>query len=75
MDGDLFRVEDSNNDAIIIDITIMKHYVKKIIVDNESFIDILCYDAFVRMNMSSSLLKLIFAPLVGFTGDSIVVKG
>lgn len=55
--------------------TIMKYPVKKIMVDSGSSMDILFYSAFVKMNISSCLLKSIFTSLVGFIGDSIEVEG
>lgn len=53
---------------------IAKHDVQKILVDNESSIDILFYDAFIRMNLSDNQLRRVSTPLVGFSRDIIRVK-
>jgi len=55
--------------------TIAKHPVKWIIVDSGSSNDVLFYDAFSRMNLSSAQLRPVHTPLIDFTGDSVRVKG
>ena len=55
--------------------TISKHPVKRILIDSSSSIDVLFYDAFVRMNLPKEELKPILSPLVAFNGESINVEG
>ena len=52
----------------------VKYDVKRILVDNESFADILFYDAFQKMNMLDQL-KQVGTLLVRFFGDSIAMEG
>lgn len=55
--------------------TIAKHDIKRILVDNESSINVLFYDAFIRMGLLSSQLKQISIPLICFFGDLVEVEG
>ena len=55
--------------------TISKHPVKRILIDSGSSIDVLFYDAFVRMNLPIEGLKPILSPLVAFNGESVNVEG
>lgn len=53
-DNDLARIHNLYNDAIVIARTIVKHIVKRILVDNKSFDDVHFYDAFVQMGLPPS---------------------
>ena len=61
----------THDDPLVISLVIAKHDVKRVLVDNESFADILFYDAFQRMKLPSHRLQPINAPLVEFTKSSI----
>ena len=55
---DLLEIQNPKDDAVVVSMTIAKHPVKKILVDSGSSTDVLFYDAFVRMGLSPSLLRL-----------------
>ena len=44
-------------DPVVILLTIANHDVKRILVDNGSSVDILYYDAFIRMSLSTAQLQ------------------
>lgn len=52
---------------------ITKHDVRRILADSNSA-NVLCYDAFVQMNLSLCHLNPVSVPLVNFTGDSVGAK-
>lgn len=39
------------DDAIIVSVTIANYDAKRILIDNESFVDVLFYDTLVKMNI------------------------
>ena len=61
-------------DTVVISLAIVNYDVKRILVDNESSMDVLYYDTFLKMSLSTIQLQPISASLVGFTGTSIQVK-
>ena len=54
---------------------IANYDVRRILIDNGSSTEVLLYDAFVRMNLSRSMLQESPAPLTGFGGNSVGVEG
>ena len=56
-------------------LTIANIDVKRILVDNGSFADVLYYDTFQKMSMPSIQLQPISALLVGFIESSVPVEG
>lgn len=54
---------------------IVKHDIKIILVDNESLVDVLFYDAFVWMNFPESQLRRVSTPLVSLFGNSVRLEG
>ena len=74
-DDGLQNVQVSHVDSIVILLTIVNYDLKRILVDNGSSTDILYYDAFVRMSLSTVQLRSISAPLIGFTRTSVPVEG
>ena len=68
-------VQFPHNDAIVVSLNIANYDVRRILVDNESSADVLFYDAFSRMSILDGHLRPITSPLVGFTGDAILVEG
>ena len=76
MKADLWRVQTSHNDAVVVSMIIANYDIKKYLIDNESSIDVIFYDYFFRMRwLSTELLKLVNVSVVRFTDDSIKVKG
>lgn len=74
-DRDLGGVYNLHNDAVVISMIIAKYNVQRILVDSGSLTDILFYDALVQMNLSDNQLKRVSTPLVGFSRESVKVKG
>ena len=74
-DEDTQGVRFSHNDMVVISLNIANYDVHRILVDNESFIDVLYYDAFFKMSISDNHLGPMSSPLVGFTGDTVLVEG
>ena len=72
---DVVRVQTPHNDTIVISMTIANYNVKKILVDNESFINILFYDVFQKMKLPKDRLKQGNAPLVGFSSNLVAIEG
>ena len=62
-------------DALVIKAMIANNNVHKMLVDNRSFVDILYFQAFKRIELKVSDLKPLPNPIYGFTGDSIVPLG
>ena len=52
INNDLQNVQVPHEDPIVISLTIANHDVKQILVDNESSVDVLYYDAFSRISLS-----------------------
>ena len=55
--------------------TIANYDVKRYLIDNGCSTDIIFYDYFLRMQLSINRLKLVNAPLIRFTDDSVKIKG
>ena len=53
--------------------TIANYDVKRILIDNESFIDVLFYDALSKINLLNNL-RQVGSPLIGFSYDSMTVE-
>lgn len=54
----------------------MKNYdVRHILIDDESSVDVLYYDALMKKEISPHWLTLLDSSFVGFTGDAILVEG
>ena len=62
-------------DALVVKAMIANNNVHSILVDNESFVDILYFQAFGRMGLKVSDLKPSPNPVYDFTGDSVIPRG
>lgn len=60
---------------VVISLNIESCDIHHILIDNRSSIDILYYNAFIKMNISSDRLGRVDSPLVSFIGDAIQVEG
>ena len=67
-------MEDNGNDLIAISIVINKYLVKMILVDNESVVKVLTWEAFKGMCLDESLLKSV-GSIYGFANQPIQAKG
>lgn len=63
------------DDAVVVSAIIANYYIRRILVGNGNSINVLFYDAFVRMNLSLERLRKVATPLVGFAGNSVGVEG
>ena len=64
-----------HNDAMAVSLNIVNYNVHRILIDNESLIDILFYDAFSKMDIFLDRLGRLDSSLVGFIGDTTLVEG
>lgn len=71
----MVRVHNPINDPIVILITIVKHPVRRILVNSESSADVLFYDTFVRMNLTLNCIRPVSIPLVTFNGELVGIEG
>ena len=74
-EADLDRIKYPHDDPTVVSLDIANYDVYWVLVDNKSSVDILFYDAFVRMNLYSKLLIKRNTPLIGFLGTMILVEG
>ena len=64
-----------HDDAFVVSIRVGDYNTYKVLVDNESFTDILYYPAFQQMRIEREQLILTNAPLVGFGGTKVYPLG
>ncbi|XP_074356913.1 uncharacterized protein LOC141696691 [Apium graveolens] len=70
------RIIEDHQDALVITTKVETNTVQKILVDNGSFVDILYYSAFKRMDLGDRKLNdARDAPPYGFTGNEVHVVG
>ena len=74
-DADAKRVHHPYDDAIVITLLIANYMTRKVLVDNGSSVDILCYPAFQQMRLGWDQLRLVNSPLVGFGGMKVQPVG
>ena len=60
---------------MVVSLNIANYDVHQVLVDNESLVDILFYDAFVRMNLNSELLVKKSTPLTRFLDTTVPIEG
>ena len=68
MDEDAARIHHPHDDAIVITLFIANYTTRRVLIDNGSSADILCYLAFQQMNLGRDQLRPVYSPLVGFSG-------
>ncbi|KAL0312817.1 UNVERIFIED_CONTAM: hypothetical protein Sradi_5681000 [Sesamum radiatum] len=66
---DLEKDAVTNNDAVVISVTIANFWVKKVLVDNGSSADIIFYKAFSQMGINNAELTKVNTPLTSFSGS------
>ena len=54
--------------------TVANYDVKKILIDNESSVDVLFYDVLSKINLSGRL-KQVNTPLIGFSSNPVAIEG
>ena len=75
MDEDARRLHHPHDDAIIITLTIANYTTRRVLIDNESSIDILYYPTFQQMRINKELLRPVNVPLIGFGGMKVLLVG
>ncbi|RWW11037.1 hypothetical protein BHE74_00009030 [Ensete ventricosum] len=70
-----FRVEDveylDHDDALVVLVHFANAQVKRVMVDNGSSANVLYFDAFRKLRLTTANLSPMSSTLIGFTGDSI----
>ena len=72
---DTWRLHHPHDDALVVSIRVGDYNTYKVLVDNESFADILYYLAFQQMRIERERLIPTNAPLVGFGGTMVYPLG
>ena len=72
---DTHHVRHPHCDTLAIKAMIANNNVHRMLVDNESSVDILYYQAFERMGLKVNDLKPSPNPIYGFMGDSVISLG
>lgn len=65
----------SHNNVIVVIFNVKNYDLHRILIDNGSLVNILYFDAFVKLGISLDQLTWMDASLIGFTGDAIPVEG
>ncbi|XP_073109541.1 uncharacterized protein [Elaeis guineensis] len=63
-----------HDDPIVVSLNIANYDIHRVLVDNRSSINVLFYNAFIRMNLNSELLMKRIIPLIGFLGITVLVE-
>ena len=64
-----------HDDPLVIILMIQGFNTRRVLVDNESFVDIIYLPAFQRLRVDPKKLHLFLSSLVSFSGNSVYVKG
>ncbi|XP_031095231.1 uncharacterized protein LOC115999525 [Ipomoea triloba] len=73
-DDDLPLHGEAQNDPLVITLDVSGTDVQRVLVDTGSSVNILYFDVFTQLGLSTDRLTPIRTPLSGFTGDSIEVR-
>jgi hypothetical protein len=68
-------VSQPHDDALVLNLKINAHQVRRILIDTESFADVMYFDAFIKMGYNPLHLVKVNTPLVNFTGAAMVPEG
>ena len=75
MDEDARRLHHPHDDAIVITLMIANYTTRRVLIDNESSVDILYYPTFQQMRINKELLHPVNVPLIGFGGTKVLLVG
>lgn len=67
---DLPAEGDSHKDALVITLNLNGTLVRRVQVDTESSVNVMCHDILVKLGLSEDQLTHIRKPLTCFTGDT-----
>ncbi|KAK2999425.1 hypothetical protein RJ639_022725 [Escallonia herrerae] len=68
-------VKTPHDDPLVITIKARNFNIKRVLVDNGSFTEVLFYDAFKKMNIPTDRLRKMDTSLYGFSNHQVTVKG
>ena len=68
-------VKQLHNDPLVIMLNIEGFNTKRILVDNDSFADIIYLPAFQQLKLDLKRLRPFESPLISFSGDRVYPKG
>ena len=68
-------VKQPYNDPLVITLTIEGINTKRILVNNDSSIDIIYLPTFQQLKLDPGKLRLFDSPLINFSGDRVYPKG
>ncbi|XP_058075798.1 uncharacterized protein LOC131224291 [Magnolia sinica] len=68
-EDDAYGIHHPQDDALVVTMTIANHKVYRILVDTGSSADVIYSEAFKRIGIPRSHLRLVKTPLHGFTGE------
>ena len=74
-EADLKGIKYPHDNFIVVALNIFNYDVHHVLVGNRSSVDVLFYDAFVRMNLNFELLGKRNTPIIRFLGSTISVEG
>ena len=74
-DAELEGIKYPHDNPIVVTLNILSYDVHYILIDNKSFMEVLFYDAFVRMSLPHNHLRRMDSHLVGFSCNTIPIEG
>ncbi|KAK2999486.1 hypothetical protein RJ639_024303 [Escallonia herrerae] len=74
-DEDSKDIKTPHDDPLVIAIKARNFEVKRVLIDNGSSAEILFYDAFKKMNISTDRLRKMDTPLYGFSNHPVTAEG
>lgn len=74
-DDNLRGIQAPYDDFVVVSTIIANYDIRRILIDNGGSMEVLLYDAFVRMNLPKDKLQRTSTPLTGFRGNPVVVEG
>ena len=75
MDENAKRVHHPHNNAIVFTLLIADYTTRRVLMDNGSSVNILCYPTFQQIRLGRDQLRPVNSPLVGFRGMKVQPVG
>ena len=72
---DSHGIRQPHNDPLVTMLRVEEFNIHRVLIDNESSIDIIYLPAFQQMKLDKKRIKPFTSPLVSFTGDKIIPRG
>jgi hypothetical protein len=74
-DSDLQDVQLPHNDALVITLRIGNYDVKRVLVDQGSFAEVMYQELYEKLGLGKSNLTEFSSPVFGFSGESVIPLG